>query len=512
MLLDIAKLPTAGNSTIHLHPSDNVAVARVPLGAGAELLVAGARLETRDAIPAGHKVALREIQPGEMVLRYGQAIGRARVPIHPGQHVHTHNLSFEELHLDYEFPTSETALPAPRADAPAFLGYLRPDGRVGTRNYIAVVAASNCAAHTAESIARSYQGERLPENVDGVVAFPHGEGCAHSMGPDIDQLRRTLSGVLAHPNVSAAVILGLGCETNQIDHYLGGAAPEGSHLAGLTLQASGGTRGAIEAARRQIGRFIERAAEERRVPAPASKIVLGLNCGGSDSFSGITANPALGYCSDLLSECGGTPVLAETTEIFGAEHLLVKRARNRQVAEKLLNCIREYKRYLNRFEGSSFDDNPSPGNKAGGLSNILEKSLGAVAKGGTSPLIEVYDYAERVNTPGFAFMNTPGYDPVSLTGLAAGGCNLIAFTTGRGSAIGFPTIPVLKIATNSDTYRRMTDNMDINAGLIADGERTVREVGREIFDRLLEVASGTRTCAERLGHQEFVPWRIGPVL
>jgi altronate hydrolase len=240
--------------------------------------------------------------------------------------------------------------------------------------------------------------------------------------------------------------------------------------------------------------------------------VLGLNCGGSDSFSGITANPALGYCSDLLSELGGTPVLAETTEIFGAEHLLVKRARNRQVAEKLLNCIREYKRYLNRFEGSSFDDNPSPGNKAGGLSNILEKSLGAVAKGGTSPLNEVYQYAERITTPGFAFMNTPGYDPVSLSGLAAGGCNLIAFTTGRGSAIGFPTIPVLKISTNSDTYRRMTDNMDINAGLIADGERTVREIGREIFDRLLEVASGRRTCAERLGHQEFVPWRIGPVM
>jgi len=512
MLLEIAKLPTAENSAIHLHPSDNVAVARVPLAAGAELRVAGIRLETREAIPAGHKVAVGEVQPGEMVLRYGQAIGRARRLILPGEHVHTHNLSFEELHLAYEFPEAETPLPAAPSDVPTFLGYLRPDGRVGTRNYIAVVAASNCAAHTAELIASSYGDERLPESVDGVVSFPHGEGCGHSMGPDIDQLRRTLGGVLAHPNVSAAVILGLGCEVNQIEHYLGGDAPEGGRLAGLTLQGSGGTRGAIDAARRQIARFIERAAEERRAPAPASKIVLGLNCGGSDSFSGITANPALGYCSDLLSESGGTPVLAETPEIFGAEHLLVKRARNREVAEKLLACIREYKRYLNRFEGSSFDDNPSPGNKAGGLTNILEKSLGAVAKGGTSPLIEVYQYAERVATPGFAFMNTPGYDPVSLTGLAAGGCNLIAFTTGRGSAIGFPTIPVLKIATNSDTYRRMTDNMDINAGRIADGERTVREVGREIFDCLLEVASGRRTAAERLGHQEFVPWRIGPVM
>ena len=374
-----------------------------------------------------------------------------------------------------------------------------------------MVAASNCAAHTAETIARSYAGEPLPENVDGVVAFPHGEGCGHAMGPDIDQLRRTLGGVLVHPNVSAAVILGLGCEDNQIDHYLGEGAPRSDRLAGLTLQSSGGTRGTVEAARRQIARFIEQAAAERRAELPASKIVLGLNCGGSDSFSGITANPALGHCSDLLAELGGTPVLAETPEIFGAEHLLVKRARNRQVAEKLLACIAKYKRYLNRFEGS-FDDNPSPGNKAGGLTNILEKSLGAVAKGGTSPLIEVYDYAERITTPGFAFMNTPGYDPVSLTGLAAGGCNLIAFTTGRGSAIGFPTIPVIKISTNSHTYRAMTGNMDVNAGRIADGEATIEEVGREILRRLLEVASGSRTCAERLGHQEFVPWRIGPVL
>jgi altronate hydrolase len=332
------------------------------------------------------------------------------------------------------------------------------------------------------------------------------------MGPDLDQLRRTLGGVLVHPNVSAAVILGLGCETNQIDHYLGPGAPSSERLAGLTLQSSGGTRGTVDASRRQIARFIEQAAAERRVKVPASKIVLGLNCGGSDSFSGITANPALGYCSDLLAELGGTAVLAETTEIFGAEHLLVKRARNRQVAEKLLACIREYKRYIGRFDGSSFDDNPSPGNKAGGLTNIIEKSLGAVAKGGTSPLMEVYEYAETVTSPGFVFMNTPGYDPVSLTGLAAGGCNLIAFTTGRGSAIGFPTIPVVKIASNSATYRRMQDNMDVNAGRIADGEATVAELGREIFDLVLRVASGEKTCSERLGHKEFVPWRIGPVL
>jgi altronate hydrolase len=257
--------------------------------------------------------------------------------------------------------------------------------------------------------------------------------------------------------------------------------------------------------------MIDQAAAEKREELPASNIRLGLNCGGSDSFSGITANPALGVCSDLLAEIGATAVLAETTEIFGAEHLLVRRARNRAIAERLLEMVRGYKTYLNRF-GGSFDDNPSPGNKEGGLTNILEKSLGAVAKGGTSQLNAVLDYAERVSTPGFCFMNTPGYDPVSLTGLAAGGVNLIAFTTGRGSAIGFPTIPVIKIASNSSMYRRMRDNMDINAGRIADGETTVEVVGREIFDFMLRVASGERTASERLGHKEFVPWRIGPVL
>jgi len=279
----------------------------------------------------------------------------------------------------------------------------------------------------------------------------------------------------------------------------------------MTLQSSGGTRATVEAARREIAGMIERAASEKRTEVPASKIVLGLNCGGSDSFSGITANPALGVCSDLVAQAGGSAVLAETTEIFGAEHLLVRRARNREVAEKLLGYVKGYQQYLRRF-GGSFDDNPTPGNKEGGLTNILEKSLGAVAKAGTTPLNDVVDYAERVRTPGFVFMNTPGYDPVSLTGLAAGGANVIAFTTGRGSAIGFPTIPVIKIASNSNIYGRMRDNMDVNAGRIGDGAATVDEVGREIFALLLRVASGDRTASERLGHHEFVPWRIGPVL
>ena len=511
MLLEIAKLPTAENSAIHLHPTDNVAVARVPLAPGMELRIEGAALKVVDAVPAGHKVALSPIQLGEIVRRYGQVIGRAKRLIEPGQHIHTQNLAYEELHLNYEFPSGEIPYPSAPARMPTFMGYVREDGRVGTRNYIAVVAASNCAAHTSEMIAGSFESALLPPNIDGVVAFPHGDGCGQTMGPDTDQLRRTLAGVLSHPNIAAAVILGLGCEVNQIDHYLGPNGPRSSRLAGMTLQDSGGTLGALDRARREILGFMEKAAAEKRVEVPASKIVLGLNCGGSDSFSGITANPALGVCSDMLAEIGGTAVLAETTEIFGAEHLLVRRARNRLVAERLLSFVRGYKEYLNRF-GGSFDDNPSPGNKEGGLSNILEKSLGAVAKAGSSPLMQAVDYAERITSPGFVFMNTPGYDPASLTGLAAGGCNLIAFTTGRGSAIGFPSIPVIKIASNSVTYRRMTDNMDVNGGAIADGERTVPEVGKEIFDLMLEVASGRKTCAERLGHKEFVPWRIGPMM
>jgi altronate hydrolase len=317
--------------------------------------------------------------------------------------------------------------------------------------------------------------------------------------------------VVDHPNVVAALLVGLGCEVNRIEPYLDSSIAASGRLIGLTLQSSGGTRATVDAAHREILRLMEPLAALQRVEVPASKIVLGLNCGGSDAFSGITANPALGACSDLLAALGATAVLAETPETFGAEHLLVGRARNREVAEKYLGFVDSYKRYLARF-GSTFDDNPSPGNKEGGLTNILEKSLGAVAKSGTSRMLAAVDYAERIQSPGFVFMNTPGYDPVSLAGLAAGGVNLIAFTTGRGSAIGFPTVPVIKISSNSATFRAMRDNIDINAGRIADAEATVPQIGREIFDYLLRVASGEQTAAERLGHKEFVPWRIGPVM
>lgn len=511
-LLHIQTVPTPETSAIHLHPSDNVAIARVALAAGHAIRIAGREVTLSSPVPAGHKLALDEIPAGAEVRRYGFAIGRAPVAIHPGEYVHTHNLRFEGITASQEMPTRELPPPVYPADIPTFLGYPRPDGRAGTRNYIAVVAASNCAAHVVEQIAAAFPAGSLPQGVDGVVAFPHGEGCAHTIGPDTLQLHRVISGVLDHPNVGAGLLVGLGCEVNQVGEYFPDASLHTDRFTGLTLQTSGGTRGTVDAAVREIRRLADAAAAIRRTPVPASKIVLGLNCGGSDSFSGISANPALGVCSDMLAAIGATAVLAETTEIFGAEHLLLRRARTRAVAQKLIDCVENYQRYLRQFTGSTFDDNPTPGNKKGGLTNIAEKSLGAVAKGGNSPLMDVNRYAERITSPGLVFMDTPGYDPVSLTGLAAGGCNLIAFTTGRGSAIGFPTVPVFKISTNSTTYAAMPDNMDLNAGRIMDGEATVEEIGREIFAHLLEVASGAVTKSEVLGHKEFVPWRIGPVL
>lgn len=510
-LIAIQRAARPEDAALLLHPADNVAVARVALAPGFKLRLAEREIEVREEIPAGHKVALGSLSAGDAVIRYGVTIGRACRAIQPGEHVHTHNLVPVEPGAACSLPTGELPLPERAADAPVFLGYARADGRAGTRNYIAVAAASNCAAHVAELVARSFESEPLPAGLDGVVAFPHSEGCGQAAGPHVELLRRTLAGVLDHPNVSAGVLIGLGCEVNQVADYFPQEAWRTERLVGLTIQAGGGTRATVEAARRELRRFIERAAEERRTPLPAWKLVLGLNCGGSDSFSGITANPALGACADRLARLGGTPVLAETTEIFGAEHLLVRRARNRRVAEKLLAYVEAYKRYLAAF-GTHFDDNPSPGNKHGGLSNIVEKSLGAVAKAGATPLMDAVDYAERITTPGLVFMNTPGYDPVSLAGLAAGGCNLIAFTTGRGSAIGFPTVPVIKIASNSRTFAAMRENMDINAGRVADGEAGLEEMGEEIFRLLLRVASGERTAAERFGHREFVPWRTGPVM
>lgn len=503
-------LPSPENSVIRLHPADNVAVARVPLAAGQTVRVDGLAIEVRAPIPYAHKLALQDIPAGAEVLRYGAVIGRATETIRRGDLVHVHNVALPESSQKFDFPETDTA-PAPPQSEPVFLGYPRPDGRAGVRNYISIVAASNCAAYTAQLVAQQFPRESLPPNVHGVVAFPHGHGCSIQVGPDTDQLRRTIGGMLDHPNVAGAIIIGLGCEVNQVSLYMDGEQARSDRLVGLTIQGSGGTRATVEEASKTVRRMIEEAAAQQRTPVPATKLVLGLQCGGSDALSGITANPALGHCCDRLVAAGGTAVLGETTETFGAENLLVRRAGSRRAAEAYLALVRKYKDYLRPY-ASTFDDNPSPGNRDGGLTNILEKSIGAVAKGGTSPLMAAYDYAERITSRGLVFMNTPGNDPISLSGIAAGGANIIAFTTGRGSANGFPIAPVIKISTNSGTYHRMPEDMDLNAGRIADGEATVESVGDEIFDLLLRVASGQTTCSEKLGHNEFEPWRIGPVL
>ncbi len=499
------------NPLLRLSGRDNVAVARANLEAGDVFSFEGSEMRLLASVAMGHKVAVTDIAEGATVYKYGEDIGTARQPIRRGEWVHTHNLKFDVKDRDWAFSTNVSDLgDIPLIEPHTFLGYPRADGRVGTRNYIAVAGASNCAAHAVSEIEAAFRAEDFTgSQIDGVVCFPHGDGCGQSEGPDTEQLRRTIDGVMNHPNVAAAIIVGLGCEVNQISYYLEDSG-NGSRR-GLTLQESGGTRNVVRDGVKAARELMDRVGRLERVETPVSKLILGTNCGGSDGFSGVTANPALGYCSDLLVKQGGASVLAETPEIYGAEHLLTRRALTREIGEKLLRQIEWYKKYVGWF-GASFDDNPSPGNKAGGLTNIAEKSLGAAIKSGTSPLASVVDFAERITTPGFVFMNTPGHDPVSLTGLAAGGVNIIIFTTGRGSAIGFPTIPVLKVATNSKMANHMKSNMDLNAGTIADGEEDIRQVGERMYRRMVEVASGRRTFAEQLGHREFVPWRIGPVM
>lgn len=504
---------------IILNTNDNVAVARVPITAGTEILAGGHRVTARETITPGHKIALEPIPTGYRVVKYGEIIGQATRDIHPGEWVHTHNVVPDFSGKDYQYATqtAETEYFSPE-EAGTFEGYLRENGDVGTRNYIAVIATSNCSSHVAVEIAERLRAVTMDTHgVDGVVAIPHQEGCGHSQGEDTWQLERTIAGMIYHPNVGAVLMVSLGCEVNQLSQYIGTTQlgqqhfRKGKLIVGLEMQSSGGTRQTVDRGVAQVEQLIAHCREMKRSPQPMSKILLGTNCGGSDAFSGISANPALGHASDLLVRAGGTSVLAEIPECMGAEHLLTRRAVDEATGRKVIEVMEWYQNYLRRF-GGGWDDNPSPGNKAGGITNICEKSLGAVAKGGTTALAGVFAYAERINRPGFVLMNTPGYDPVSLTGIAAGGANVICFTTGRGSAIGNPVVPVIKISSNSRIAKMMEDNIDINAGRVVDGGATIQEVGREIYDMIRRVASGERTKSELLGHQEFVPWRIGPVL
>ncbi|GAA3856142.1 altronate dehydratase family protein [Celeribacter arenosi] len=494
--------------TVRLSDLDNVVTAKRALNVGE----AGAI----DPIPRGHKIATSDIAKGAPVLKYAQVIGYAAQDIAKGSHVHTHNLDFRAVDTAYEFATN--LRPAPAATTTdTFMGYRRASGRVGTRNYIAVLTSVNCSATAARKIAAHFTPERLAPypNVDGVAAFVHGTGCA--MGGDgtgFEILQRTLWGYARNPNVGGVLLAGLGCETMQIDWLIEayGLTP-GPLFQTMNIQDVGGTRKTVELGIARIEAMLLEVDRARREAVPASELMVGLQCGGSDAWSGITANPAVGYACDLLAAQGGTGVLAETPEIYGAEHLLTARAKDRATGDKLIDLIHWWEDYTARNHGS-MDNNPSPGNKKGGLTTILEKSLGAAAKGGTTPLNGVYKYGEPITERGFVFMDSPGYDPASVTGQIASGCNLICFTTGRGSAFGAKPSPSIKIATNTEMFNRLEDDMDLNAGTIISDGRTLEEVGREIYDMWLRVASGeeTKSEAQGLGDYEFVPWQVGAVM
>jgi altronate hydrolase len=496
---------------VRLDPSDTVVTATRALEVGHP--VEGTA--TTALIPSGHKIATTAMRAGEPVRKYAQVIGYAATDIAPGDHVHTHNLDFRTTDADYEFSTD--LRPVTPANSDTFMGYKRENGDVGTRNYIAIVTSVNCSATAARMIADHFTPERLAEypNVDGVAAFVHGTGCGMAGdGDGFEALQRVMWGYAKHPNHAGVLMVGLGCEMNQIDWLLEAyGLKQGPLFQTMNIQNVAGLRRTVEIGIAKIEAMLPLANQATRTPQPASALKVALQCGGSDAWSGITANPALGYACDLLVAQGGTGVLAETPEIYGAEHLLTRRAADAAIGEKLIGLIKWWEDYTARNKGS-MDNNPSPGNKAGGLTTILEKSLGAAAKGGTSPLTGVYKYAEHVRAAGFTFMDSPGYDPASVTGQIAGGCNLVCFTTGRGSAFGSKPAPTIKVATNTEMYARMTDDMDVNAGTILTEGVSLEDKGREIYDLFLAVASGkaSKSEAQGLGDYEFVPWQIGAVM
>jgi len=499
-------------SILQLDPSDNVAVARTRLAEGATI----DGVTARTAIPAGHKIALAPIAKGAVIRKYAQTIGYASEAIAPGTHVHTHNVAFRNVSGDYTFATNLRPV-TPVATPDTFMGFRRENGTVGTRNYIAIVTSVNCSATAARMIASAFGPAELADypNVDGVVAFVHGTGCGMAGdGDGFEALQRVMWGYARHPNHAGVVMVGLGCEMNQIDWLLEAfGLKQGPLFQTMNIQNVAGLRRTVDLGIEKVRAMLPLANKARREPCPASDLMVALQCGGSDAWSGITANPALGNACDRLAAQGGTGVLAETPEIYGAEHLLTERACDRATGEKLVGLIRWWEDYTARNKGS-MDNNPSPGNKAGGLTTILEKSLGAAAKGGTSPLNGVYKYAEQVRAKGFTFMDSPGYDPASVTGQIAGGCNLVCFTTGRGSAFGSKPAPTIKLATNTEMAVRMAEDMDIDAGEILSKGVSIEDMGERIYQTFLRVASGeqTKSEAQGLGDYEFVPWQIGAVM
>ena len=500
--------------TIRLDPADNVVTATRTLEAG----TAVDDVVTTAIIPRNHKLASREIKAGEAVRKYAQVIGYATEVIVAGGHVHTHNVEFRNTEEDYEISTDlRPAVPVAEAARDSFMGYRRENGRVGTRNYIGILTSVNCSATAARMIASAFGPEEMARypNVDGVVAFVHGTGCGMAgQGEGFEALQRVMWGYARNPNHGGVLMVGLGCEMNQIDWLLEAyGLKQGPLFKTMNIQDSMGLAKTVETGIAMVREMLPEVNKATRESCPASELMVALQCGGSDALSGVTANPALGYACDLLVAQGGTGVLAETPEIYGAEHLLIRRAIDDATGKRLIGLIDWWQDYTARNHGS-MDNNPSPGNKNGGLTTILEKSLGAASKGGTTPLTGVFKYAEPVTARGFTFMDSPGYDPASVTGQIASGCNLVTFTTGRGSAFGSKPSPCIKIATNTEMYERLMSDMDINAGAMLTEGQSLEEKGREIYDMLLTVASGnpSKSEAQGLGDYEFVPWQIGATM
>ena len=502
-------------NSILLNADDNVVIALQDIAAGASVAHVDGPLPGQ--VMRGHKIARKPISAGENVIRYGQIIGQAKADIGPGEHVHVHNLGMGDHSQDYQH--AEASIPLePATEERTFLGYRRQTGRAGTRNYIGILTSVNCSGSVAKFIAEAAEKSGLLDefpNVDGIVPIVHGTGCGMS-GKDegYATLFRTLSGYAQHPNFAAILLIGLGCEVMQIADLIGDRKirPDGD-LRYMTIQQTGGTRKTIKAGLKELRALAELANKAERTPVPVSEITVGMQCGGSDGYSGITANPALGIASDLLVRHGGTTILSETSEIYGAEHLLTRRAVSVDVGEKLIERVRWWEDYTAR-NGGEMDNNPSPGNKRGGLTTILEKSLGAAAKGGSAPLVDVYKFGEPIDKKGFVFMDSPGFDPCSVTGQIASGANIIVFTTGRGSVSGYMPTPCIKLATNSEMYGRMSEDMDINCGDIISDNVSLDAKGEEIFEMIIAVASGKQSKSEELGFGgvEFVPWQIGAVM
>jgi altronate hydrolase len=512
---------------VHLRPQDNIAVAVKSIPAGAELTFAGGTIKTTGVVKMGHKFAVQPVKEGDPVFKFGQIIGFATKPIAVGDHVHMHNVKAEKFERDYAFGADRPAPLPPPAEYRTFLGFDRgPDRpahqRYGTRNYVAIISTVNCSASASKYVAERIRASGILRdfpNVDGVVPITHRGGCAMQYeGDDHRQLERTLAGFAKHPNIGGYILIGLGCEITQATHLvenegliqLGGTKKAAPFV--LNIQDAGGIGKTVEAGVKALVDMLPRVNDVRRVQLPAKHLILGTNCGGSDGNSGVTCNPALGVASDLIVQQGGTSILGETPEIYGAEHVLTRRAVSAEVGQKLVDRIKWWEWYAGVF-GAEINNNPSPGNKEGGLTTIYEKSLGAIAKAGSTEMVDVVRYAEPVKAKGFVVMDTPGYDPVSMTGIVAGGANVCVFTTGRGSVYGCKPAPCLKISSNTPLYERMESDMDINAGRILTGT-PVEEVGREIFEKLLAVASGEKTKSELhgVGEEEFAPWSIGPTL